>query len=117
MIEGSRFDESNSFFSLFRIPMQGEKRSKVRKLYQQPIVLERIGTESSLLQLFREEGICLDISESGFGLSAACELEEGDVVKLFLPVKKVHTKLPVLAEVVWRSRSDGHFRIGLRILQ
>jgi len=38
-------------------------------------------------------------------------------LKLFLPIQKVHIYLPVFAEVVWANPSNGHFRIGLRILQ
>ncbi|MDH7500191.1 MAG: PilZ domain-containing protein [candidate division NC10 bacterium] len=93
------------------------KRSRIRKSFNQAIPLERIAAESKRMRHLQEEAVCLDISEGGLGLTADRTLKRGEILKLFLPVKKVHTKPPVFAEVVWATRSNGHFRVGLRILQ
>jgi len=99
------------------MPHPPEKRRKARKTFNEFISFQMIGVEANLLKNIHQKGLCLDISESGLGLTAGCNLKKGWVLKLFLPIKKVHTHLPVFAEVVRANRSNGHFRIGLRILQ
>jgi len=99
------------------MPHPPQKRLKARKTFNESILFEMIGVEANLLKNTYQKGLCLDISESGLGLRVKFALKKGEVLKLFLPIKKVHTYLPVFAEVMWANRSNGHFRMGLRILQ
>ncbi len=93
------------------------KRSKVRKKFNRAVPFEILAVESNRLENIQQDGVCLDISESGLGLSAGIPLHRNQVVKVVLPVQKVRTGLPVFAEVVWSEPSNGSFRVGLRILQ
>lgn len=61
-------------------------------------------------------GGCFDISEGGLELNTECALRKGEVVKLFIPVSKVDTPLPVFAEVMWTHPSEDRFKAGLRFL-
>jgi hypothetical protein len=92
------------------------KRARTRKIFNDPILFEMISEESERITNVQKDGICLDISEGGLGMTAASPLKKGQVLKVFLPVRKVDTYLPIFAEVVWSQRSNGHFRIGLRVL-
>jgi len=93
------------------------KRSKVRRAFNRAVPFEMITVESNQVENIQQKALCLDISESGLGLSAGVPLKRSQVVKVFLPVQKVRTSLPVFAEVVWSEPSNGSFRVGLRILQ
>ena len=93
------------------------KRSKVRRAFNRAVPFEMLTVESNQVENIQQKALCLDISEGGLGLSAGVPLKRGQVVKVFLPVQKVHVSLPVFAEVVWSEPSNGSFRVGLRILQ
>jgi hypothetical protein len=93
------------------------KRSKVRKTFNREVSFEIVVVQSDRVENIQQDGVCLDISESGLGLSAGVPLQRSQVVKVFLPVQKVRTSLPVFAEVIWSEPSNGSFRMGLRILQ
>ncbi len=93
------------------------KRSRVRKTFKRAVPFEVLAVQSNRIENIQLDGVCLDISEGGLGLSAGVPLQRSQVIKVFLPVQKVRTSLPVFAEVVWSEPSNGSFRVGLRILQ
>jgi len=93
------------------------KRSKLRKTFNRAVPFEILAVQSNRVENIQQDGVCLDISEGGLGLSAGVPLQRSQVVKVFLPVVEVRTSLPVFAEVVWSEPSNGSFRMGLRILQ
>jgi hypothetical protein len=94
-----------------------QERVKPRKTFNEAIPFEMMAMEPARIRSIQENAVCLDISESGLGLTADLAPKKGAVLKVFLPIQKVGINLPVFAEVVWSARSNGHFRMGLRVLQ
>jgi hypothetical protein len=94
-----------------------ERRSKIRKAFRRSFLFEQMATELNRKKNIQRNGVCLDISEDGLGLTAGCALKKGEVVKLFIPVSKKNTTLPVFAEVRWARSTNDNFRTGLRFLQ
>ena len=91
-----------------------ERRSEVRKRFDQPIPFEQVTAQLKRLRTIKRNGAVLDISNNGAGMTGDSALKKGEIVKLFLPVKKVRIHLPVFAEVVWSVRANCRFRMGLR---
>lgn len=98
------------------MPVKSQKRSSDRKIFNKTIRFELSIMESGQLKNIQNEGLGLDISQSGLGLTTEYALKEGDVLRLILPIKELDTTLPVLAETVWSNPANGHFRAGLRFL-
>jgi hypothetical protein len=98
--------------------LRAERRSSSRKSFNKSVPIELIAEKSEwALQGVPKSGTCLDVSAGGLGLKAAFPLKKGQVLKVFLPIQKVKTSLPVFGEVVWSEASDEHAsRAGLRIL-
>ena len=93
-----------------------EKRLVRRKNIRQPISFEIGSKESGRFGNVMVKGRGVDICHGGIGLITKWRLEEGNVLKLCLPVAAAHTSLPVFAEVIWMTPVHGRFRAGLRFL-
>ncbi len=96
---------------------KSEKRSKVRKAFKKPVHFEQMATESNRQKNNQWNGVCFDISEDGVGITVGCALKKGEVIKLFIPLSKKNTTLPVFAEVRWIRSAKDNFKTGLRFLQ
>lgn len=96
--------------------MKSQKRLSDRKIFNKPIRFELSIMESGQLKNIQYDGLGLDISQSGLGLTTEYALKEGEVLKLILPVNELDITLPILAETVWSKPANGHFRAGLRFL-
>ncbi len=96
---------------------KSEKRSKVRKAFRRPVHFEQMATESNRQKNIQSNGICFDISEDGVGITVGCALKKGEVIKIFIPVSKKNTTLPVFAEVRWTHSTKDKFNTGLRFLK
>ena len=96
---------------------KSEKRSKVRKAFRKPVHFEKMATELNRQKNTQWNGVCFDISEDGVGITVGCTLKKGEVIKLFIPVSKKNTTLPVFAEVRWVRGTKDNFMTGLRFLQ
>lgn len=94
-----------------------EKRSKVRKEFRKSVHFEKMATELNRQKNTQWNGVCFDISEDGVGITVGCTLKKGEVIKLFIPVSKKNTTLPVFAEVRWVRSTKDKFNTGLRFLQ
>ena len=94
-----------------------EKRSKVRKAFKKPVLFEQMATESNRQKNNQWNGVCFDISEDGVGITVGCALKKGEVIKLFIPLSKKNTTLPVYGEVRWVRSTKDKFNTGLRFLQ
>jgi len=94
-----------------------EKRSSVRRSFNKPVSIEVSAAESEEVKTGLRGSVCLDVSVGGLGLTADLPLKKGQILKVFLPIQKAGTRLPVFGEVVWSATSDEHAcRAGLRIL-
>ena len=94
-----------------------EKRSKVRKPFKRTIRIERIIPETDrMIHIYQKEA-CLDISEDGLGVIGSFPLEKGQIVKLFIPISKGDTTLPVFAEIMWVKTVNDEIRAGLSFLK
>ena len=94
-----------------------EKRSKVRKAFRKPVHFEQMATGSNLQKNNQWNGVSFDISEDGVGITVGCALKKGEVIKLFIPLSKKNTTLPVYAEVRWVRSTKDKFNTGLRFLK
>jgi hypothetical protein len=94
-----------------------EKRSKVRKSFRKPIHFEQMASELNRQKTDQSNGVSFDISEDGVGITVGCALKKGEVIKVFIPVSKKNTTLPVFAEVRWVRSTKDNFKTGLRFLQ
>jgi hypothetical protein len=96
--------------------VKSQKRSIERKIFNKTIHFELSIMESGQLKNIQYDGLALDISQAGLGLSTEYALKEGDVLKLIFPINELNITLPVFAETVWSKPANGHFRAGLRFL-
>jgi hypothetical protein len=93
-----------------------DKRSISRVPIHQSVRFDIADGDSGHFENVVKEGIGLDISSGGIGLTTADPIEVGRVVKLLFPVAVFNASLPIYAEVMWSARVDGGERIGLRFL-
>lgn len=96
---------------------RAEKRLKERKPFKKPVHFEQMATESNRQKNNQWSGVSFDISEDGVGITVGCALKKGEVIKLFIPLSKKNTNLPVYAEVRWVRSTKDKFNTGLRFLQ
>ncbi len=96
--------------------MESEKRARARRIYNKIIVLERSDIVSDQVRNYRWDGLILDISQAGLGLNTDHHLREGEIVKLFLPLRELDISVPVMAEVKWSKRISSTCQSGLRFL-
>ncbi len=75
-------------------------------------------TESRRIALKELQGICLDISDAGLGISTEHAMEKGQVLEIYIPFEDMDTTvtIPVFAEVMWSISDNDHFRVGVRFL-
>ena len=71
---------------------------------------------SGLPENILKNGMGVDLSPGGIGLTTDYPLHAGDVLKLFFPVGVGDASLPVFSEVMWSRPADGEYRAGLRFL-
>jgi hypothetical protein len=96
--------------------MESEKRRGARKTFNRTIVLEKSDIVSDHVRHYRFDGVVLDVSQGGLGLSTDRSLREGEIVKLFLPLNQMNITVPVMAEVKWSRRMSSACQSGLRFL-
>lgn len=90
-----------------------KKRNSERKAFTEKIFIETSAESSGVGKC---EALCADISGQGLGLTAECRLEKAQIIKLYLPVEKAKTALPIFAEVIWAQPANERVRAGLRFL-
>ncbi|MBI5560620.1 MAG: PilZ domain-containing protein [Deltaproteobacteria bacterium] len=93
-----------------------EKRADPRKSVNRTVSFELLVTEKDKLKNVQVEGLCSDISRHGLGLTTDRVLEQGNVLKLYLPVSELDTSLPLYAKVMWSRPADARFKAGLRFV-
>ncbi len=96
---------------------KSEKRSKVRKPFKKPVHFEQMAGGFNREKNNQLNGVAFDISEDGVGITVGCALQKGQVIKLFIPLSKKNTTLPVYAEVRWVRSTKDKYNTGLRFLQ
>lgn len=92
------------------------KRTSDRAPFVQPVVLEIWQQDAGRSRTIRKDGIGIDISAGGGGLSTSYPLKRGDVVKLFFPVGIMDVRLPVYSTVAWSQTTDSGCRAGVAFL-
>ena len=95
---------------------KAEKRASSRAAICQSLSFEMSEKVSGRFKNVPICGFGVDICLGGIGLITDRILNEGDVLKLFIPVAEVNILLPVYTEVMWSRPTDGDFRAGLRFL-
>lgn len=96
--------------------MVPERRLSARRTFNKTISLERSNVVSDQFRNSHYEGLVMDISNGGLGLSTNDRLKEGEIVKLFLPLKEMDITVPVMAEVKWSRRATLSCQAGLKFL-
>ncbi|MBI3377963.1 MAG: PilZ domain-containing protein [Nitrospirae bacterium] len=95
---------------------KSEKRSSGRQSFNRPVSFEICATKTSQSMDIQQNGLGVDISAEGIGLATDYDLRKGDILKLYLPINNVETRLPAYAEVMWSKPADENLRGGLRFL-
>lgn len=97
---------------------KSEKRFSGRQSFNRPVSFEICATKTSQSMDIQQNGLGVDISAEGIGITTDYALREGDVLKLYIPINNtVGTSLPVYAEVMWSKPADENLRAGgLRFL-
>ena len=86
-----------------------------RKNIAQPLSFE-ISAMQRISRDTKEKGVTVDISSCGLGIKTRYALEEGSVLKFYIPIREVEVTIPVLAQVMWSMPANDHFRVGVRFL-
>lgn len=98
------------------LSLAAEKRCSLRNAINQPVRLELTTLVQGKIRSAQINGICLDISSEGIGVSTTDPLRKGDVLKLHLSVSDMKVTLPILTEVKWLRRVDDQYKAGLQFL-
>lgn len=93
-----------------------ERRTSERNPFKRHLSLEVKVTQPGRVRNVLQDGLAVDISKTGLGLSTEGGLNEGEVVKLLLSLDEGKISLPVLARVMWSKSARGSFRAGLQFL-
>ncbi len=93
-----------------------KKRAFKRKIFNRPVEFELSVIETGRGENIHRSGEAINISSGGIGLSTACALKRGEVLKLYLPAISRSATLPVFSEVVWVRQAGAHVEAGLRFL-
>ena len=93
-----------------------EKRTDKRKSLAQAISFELSTVDSDRIENVVIQGLGVDVSDGGMGMTTPYPLKGGEVVKIFFPVTEGETRVPILTEVMWSRYCAGEYRSGLRFL-
>ncbi len=93
-----------------------EKRSISRIPIHESVSFEMTERDSGRFRNAMGNGVGVDISRLGIGLSTHNPLRRGDVLKINFPAAGAGISLPVYTEVMWSMLEDGKYRAGLRFL-
>jgi len=94
--------------------MTEDRRRDIRKEYKQEIGFESMLAGEQGRSVASRTGQAVDIAHGGLGLVTPYSPAQGEVLKLSIPLKDPEVTLPVFAEVMWVTSSDGYYRAGLR---
>ncbi len=59
------------------------------------------------------EGDAIDVSEGGLSLFTKDEVEDGQVVRIKIPLPGMSIKTPTLAKVKWSKPHDKGYKVGV----
>jgi hypothetical protein len=93
-----------------------EKRTSERNVFPYPVDFEIAVLGPEQTQPITLTGDAVDISSNGIGMWTTTPLNQGDVVKLYIPVPSQKTVLPSFSEVRWVEPGSTHNRVGLQFL-
>lgn len=95
---------------------RSEQRYDEREFIERPITFRTSAHRSVRSEDVAKKGICIDISSSGLGLVADCQLQKGEVMEVHVPVGVKDVTVKVFAEVRWSAFAGDITRSGLRFL-
>lgn len=93
-----------------------EKRAGTRESLAQAISFELTAIDAGKIENVVIQGLGVDLSDGGMGMTTHHPLKEGEVIRIFFPVTEGQTKVPILTEVMWSRYLAGEYRSGLRFL-
>ena len=100
--------------------LQEIKAMKNLRLCERKMFDESFSFEMSVVEgrgkNIKQDGIGVDISSRGIGMKTRHPLQEGSVLKFYLPMREWEITIPVFAQVRWAKSINDHFRVGLRFL-
>ena len=86
-----------------------------RKMFDESFSFE-MSIAGGIGKNIKQNGVGVDISSCGLGMKTKQSLQEGSVLKFYLPMREWKITVPVFAQVRWAKTINDHFRIGLRFL-
>ena len=92
-----------------------DKRLCDRKMFDQSFSFEMSIVEARGEKI-KQNGVGVDISSCGLGMKTKRSLQEGSVLKFYLPMREWEITIPVYAQVRWAKSVNDRFRVGLRFL-
>jgi hypothetical protein len=93
-----------------------EKRYLKRNSFSFPVLFEWTVQDREPLGLVCCRGIVVNLHSFGFGLVTEQPLNEGDVIKVFLPVEGAQVSLPTFSVVRWSKAIHKKVRVGVQFL-
>ena len=100
--------------------LQEIKVMKNLRLCERKMFDESFSFEMSVVEArgknVKQNGIGVDISSCGLGMKVRRSLQEGSVLKFYLPMREWEITVPVFAQIMWSKPDDEHFRVGLKFL-
>lgn len=95
---------------------QQHKRQLERRLFQYPVLIETNDQKEGAFQTIQLKGQAMDISPNGLGVMTDKYMEQGQVVRVYLPIGSSETIVPSFSEVRWVKTTEGKYRIGLQFI-
>jgi len=92
-----------------------DKRLCDRKMFDQSFSFKMSIVEARGKKI-KQNATGVDISSFGLGMKTKHSLQEGSVLKFYLPMREWEITIPVYAQVRWAKSVNDHFRVGLRFL-
>ena len=93
-----------------------EKRIISRTEFPHPISLDMMGKKKDKYENISYQGVGVDISEGGLGLSTLRKFEKGKIIRLLIPALGGKTTIPVFSVIRWSEALGTRFRVGLQFL-
>lgn len=97
---------------------KGEKRAVVRYPYKSSVNFTSLGYRAHPPERAETTAEIMDLSDSGLKIRMEGRvLEEGNMLRVRIPIAGILATVPTLAQVIWTKRQDARaYQAGLRFV-
>lgn len=102
------------YYSLLEVSME-ERREHVREALSGSVTFEMSESLSKEFSVSpqRGEGDAIDVSEGGLSLFTKDAVEDGQIVRIKLPLPGMSIKTPTLVKVKWSKPYEKGYKVGV----